>query len=98
MVRQNTETRSLRLKSIPVQPVGLGLSVMCTYYHKVPRRPHTFRYGGGGLDTTLYKSSSIISVARFDYDPRGNTYTLSQEQWRHFRDETKRLERRARRS
>ena len=89
-----TGRRSLRLMSIPIDKTPEGLSVMCTYYEKVPRRPRTFRYGTRPLETALYHTTNVISVVHFDYNPRTDTYLLSTEQWRHVRSELSRLQRR----
>lgn len=87
-----TGRRSLRLMSISVDKMPDGLSVMCTYYTKVPRRQRTFRYGKGALETDLYKTTSLLCVVNFDYNPSDDTYVLSREQWTHVREELKRLQ------
>ena len=84
--------RSLRLSSISVDSMPDGLSVMCTYYSKVPRRPRTYRFGNRPLETDLYQATSVLCVVNFDYNPRSDTYVISTEQWRHVRDELKRLQ------
>ena len=84
--------RSLRLMSIPIDNMPEGLSVMCTYYSKVPRRPRTYRYGTTPLETDLYHTTSVLCVVNFDYNPRDDTYLLSREQWTHITTELKRLQ------
>ena len=79
--------------SIPVDNTPEGLSVMCTYYEKVPRRPRTYRYGTRPLETDLYHTTSVICVVHFDYNPHTDTYLLSTEQWTHVRSEFNRLPR-----
>ena len=84
--------RSLRLLSLSVDNMPDGLSVMCTYYSKVPRRPRTYRYGTDTVESDLYHATSILCVVNFDYNPRDDTYVLSREQWTHIRNELKRLQ------
>ena len=89
-----TGRRSLRLVSIPVDDnTPEGLSVMCTHYEKVPRRPRTYRYGTRPLETDLYHITSAICVVHFDYNPHTDTYLLSTEQWTHVRSELDRSQR-----
>ena len=87
-----TGRRTLKLMSIPVSNMPEGLSVMCTYYSKVPRRPRVYRYGSRQLETSLYHTTSVLCVVHFDYNHNDDTYTLSREQWTHVREELKRLQ------
>ena len=84
--------RTLRLNSIPLDKLPDGLSVMCTYYDKVPRRVRSYRYGARGAETHFYPGSSIICVVQFDYNPDTHIYKLSTDQWRHIQNELERLE------
>ena len=59
---------------------------------KYLRRQRTFRYGKGALETDLYKTTSLLCVVNFDYNPSDDTYVLSREQWTHVREELKRLQ------
>ena len=86
-----TGRRTLRLMSIPVDSPPEGLSLMCTYYSKVPRRPRTYKYGTKNLETDLYHTTNVISVVNFDYNSHDNTYTLPEDQWTHIRTELQRL-------
>ena len=88
-----TGRRTLRLNSIPLDKLPDGLTVMCTYYDKVPRRVRTYRYGRRGAETLFYPGSSIICVVKFDYNRSDQTYKLSLEQWTHIRQELQRLQR-----
>ena len=87
-----TGRRSLRLMSIPLENTPAGLSVMCNYYSKVPRRPRTYRYGNRTLEAKLYPATSIICVVHFDYNASRRTYTVPRDQWDHIRSELRRLE------
>ena len=87
-----TGRRTLRLTSIPLDRLPDGLSVMCTYYDKVPRRVRSYRYGVRGAETKFYSGSSIISVVQFDYNPDNQIYKLSTDQWEHIQNELNRLE------
>ena len=93
VVVSDTGRRTLRLSSIPLENKPAGLTVMCNYYEKVPRRPRTYRYGTAPLETNLYSASSIICVVHFDYNPTHRTYTVPIEQWNHIRSELNRLNR-----
>ena len=87
-----TGRRSLRLNSIPLDKLPDGLSVMCTYYDKVPRRVRTYRYGRRGLETQFYSGTSVICVVQFDYNRDDQTYKLSSDQWKHIQKELERLQ------
>ena len=76
-----TGRRTLRLTSIPLDRLPDGLSIMCTYYAKVPRRVRSYRYGVRGTETKFYSGSSIICVVQFDYNPDTQIYKISTEQW-----------------
>ena len=93
VVTSQTGRRSLRLGSIPLENLPKGLSVMCTFYKKVPRQRRTYRYGAQPLETTFYPAETIICVVQFEYNSTHKTYTVPTDQWTHIRDELRRLER-----
>lgn len=93
VTRSATGRRTLRLNSIPLDKLPDDLSVMCTYYDKVPRRVRTYRYGRRGVETQFYPGSSIICVVKFEYNSSDQTYKLSLDQWTHIRQELQRLQR-----
>ena len=91
VTRTATGRRTLRLTSLPLDNLPVGLSVMCTYYDKVPRRVRAHRYGTRGVETKFYLGSSIVCVVQFDYNPDAQIYKLSTDQWKHMQKELKRL-------
>ena len=91
VVLSPTGRRSLRLGSIPLDKLPDGLSVMCNYYDKIPRRTRAYRYVPKCVQTTFYSATSIICVVQFDYDIDNQIYKLSLEQWTHIQNELRRL-------
>ena len=86
-----TGRRSLRLGSIPLDKLPDGLSVMCNYYDKIPRRTRSYRYVPKCAEPKFYSATSIICVVQFDYDVDNQIYKLSSEQWKHIQTELTRL-------
>ena len=91
VVLSQTGRRSLRLGSIPLDKLPDGLSVMCNYYDKIPRRTRAYRYVPKCADNKFYPATSIICVVQFDYDIDSQIYKLSLEQWQHIQLELRRL-------
>ena len=91
VVLSPTGRRSLRLGSIPLDNLPDGLSVMCNYYDKIPRRTRSYRYVPKCVEPKFYSATSIICVVQFDYDVDNQIYTLSSEQWKHIQTELTRL-------
>ena len=91
VVLSQTGRRSLRLGSIPLDKLPDGLSVMCNYYDKIPRRTRAYRYVPKCAEPKFYPATSIICVVQFDYDIDSQIYKLSLEQWQHIQLELRRL-------